>query len=113
TVDNVSFTGNVGATPTYNALPSPAGLTVTPGTGTGLALSWGAVAGATGYAIERSIDGASFTQIGTTTAAVTSYNDNNLFGVMRYFYRVSAIDRTGNSAPSDIISPVNRPDDPT
>ncbi len=63
--------------------------------------------GATGYAIDRSTDGVNFTQVGT--ASSPSYNDANLPGSMRYFYRVSATDAGGRSIPSVMASAVNRP----
>src|SRR5207249_10184001 len=109
TFDNVSLTGNVNPAPTYNALAAPANVAVSVGTGTGLNLSWDAVAGATGYAIDRSSDGVSFSQIATTTS-LTSYSDNNLPGAQRYFYRVAALDGSPNrSTPSGVAAGVNRP----
>jgi regulation of enolase protein 1 (concanavalin A-like superfamily)/plastocyanin len=113
TFDNVSLTGNVNPTAGLNALAAPTGLTVAPGTGTGLTLNW-ADSGpdATGYAIDRSIDGANWTQIGTVGAGVTTYGDNGLFGAMRYFYRVAALDATGRSVASDVATAVNRPNAP-
>ncbi|MEY4565781.1 MAG: hypothetical protein RLY14_751, partial [Planctomycetota bacterium] len=107
-LDNVVVTGNTNTTPpAYNGLPSPTGLTVNLGTGSGLNLAWNAVAGATGYAISRSTDNVNFTQIATPTS--TSYTDPNLLGSARYFYRVSSTDATGISTPSAFVSQVNRP----
>lgn len=107
-LDNVSISGDV-STPTaaYNSLAAPTGLTVAPGTGTGLDLTWDAVVGAAGYAIDRSSDGVTFVQIATPGS--TSYSDPNLPGSLRYFYRVSATDIDGRSVPSDAVSGVNRP----
>ncbi len=107
-LDNVVVTGNTSVgSPVFNGLASPTGLSVNLGTGSGLNLSWTAVAGATGYAVSRSSDGVNFTQIATPTS--TSYSDPNLLGSARYFYRVSAIDATGASIPSSVVSQVNRP----
>ena len=96
--------------PDYNGLPSPTGLTLGLGTGTGIDLSWDAVDGATGYAVERSADGAFWSQVATTTPDVTSYSDANLTGWHRYFYRVSALDDSGlGSVPSDVANLLTRP----
>jgi hypothetical protein len=112
TFDNVTFTGNINPAPTYNTLAAPTGLTVTPGTGTGLTLNWSDEIGETGFAIDRSIDGTTWSQIATVGATVTTYNDNGLFGSMRYFYRIAALDSTGRSAPSAEVSALNRPNAP-
>lgn len=107
-LDNVSVTGSLGTTPpTYNSLLAVTGLVASLGTGSGLSLVWSSVVGATGYAVDRSINGIDFTQIGTT--ASTSYNDLSLAGSMRYFYRVSATDAVGRSVPSATSSTINRP----
>jgi hypothetical protein len=99
--------------PAYNPLAAPAGLTASPGAGTGLDLAWGPVDGAAGYAVERSPDGVNWAQAAATAAGVTAFADPNLFGSRRYFYRVSALapDNT-RSAPSAVASAVNRPGAP-
>ncbi|MGE5609610.1 MAG: fibronectin type III domain-containing protein, partial [Bacillota bacterium] len=114
TFTDVALDGTLGDSgPTYNTLPAPTGLTVSPGTGTGLDLTWELVPGATGYAIERSSDGVTYTRIAARSADVTTYSDNNLAGSKRYFYRVSATDDSGASVPCQAISAVNRPSAPT
>jgi hypothetical protein len=111
--DMVSATGLLGpVTGTYNTLPIPDGLQLSLGTGTGITLHWNDVSGNTGYAVERSGDGATWTQIGTTGAGVTTYQDNNPAGSHRYYYRVSARDDAGRSAPSVAANLVNRPSAP-
>ena len=112
TFDNLTTTGGVNATPTLNALAAPTGLTATPGTGTGVTLGWADGAGEIGYAVERSMDGVDFAQIATTAANVVAYNDNGLWGSMRYYYRVRALDAAGRSAPSASAAVVNRPNAP-
>ena len=110
--DSVAVTTN--PPPARNALPAPANLTVNPApTGTGFSLTWDDVPGATGFAVERSTDGASWTPAGLVAGA-TSYTDNAPTTWMRYFYRVSARDEAAaNSAPSETASAVNRPGAPT
>jgi hypothetical protein len=109
-LDHVSVTGNLGTpAPSYNSLPAPTGLAVSLGAGTGLSLSWTGVAGATGYAVDRSGDGVTWAQVATTAPGVTAYSDPGLAGSHRYFYRVSALDATGRSVLSAVASAVNRP----
>ena len=110
TIDSLALTGNLGvSSPTPNALPAPSGVAVTQSTGAGLAVSWIDQAGETGYRVERSADGIVFTTAGTTAADVTTFDDPTLSGSMRYFYRIAALDATGASIPSSIISTLNRP----
>jgi len=109
---NVAITGNTAPpAPVYNALPVPSGVAVVPqASGTGLSVSWTDVAGDSGYLIERSSDGITFTTAGTVATNVASFNDNLLAGSLRYFYRVSTRDASaGRSAPSEVVSAVNRP----
>ena len=66
------------------------------------------VAGAANYAIDRSSDGVTYSQIGTSGS--TNYADNSLSGAQRYFYRVAAIDGASTrSAPSAVATNINRP----
>ena len=110
TFDNVSLTGTlIWPEPQTNNLPSPTGLTLSLGEGTGIDLQWDAVAGATGYLVERSEDNINWTRATVTPAEQTTHGDPDLFGSMRYFYRVSTIDESGESAPSDSATIVNRP----
>jgi hypothetical protein len=113
TFDSVSVTGTLGTPPpSYNGLPAPDGLTAALGAGTAINLSWNAVDGATGYALDRSRNGIDWNQIATTAASITSYSDPGLDGAHRYFYQVSALDATGRSVPSDPANLVNRPSAP-
>jgi regulation of enolase protein 1 (concanavalin A-like superfamily) len=110
TFDNVTLTGQLGdPDPVYNDLPAPANLTPSLGDGTDINLNWDAVAGATGYRVERSADGVGWQVAGYTSADETSFNDHDLFGSRRWFYRVSSLDDTGQSVPSDVANIVNRP----
>ncbi|MEA2707533.1 MAG: hypothetical protein QOF78_134 [Phycisphaerales bacterium] len=108
---NVALTGVLGPqTPPYNALPAPTNVTIAPQpSGAGMTATWNDISGETGYLIERSSDGVTFATAGTVGANVTSFNDNNLAGSMRYFYRVSAQSASGRSAPSPVVHAVNRP----
>jgi regulation of enolase protein 1 (concanavalin A-like superfamily) len=112
TFSNVQLTGATGpVTPTYNALPTPTNVLVTtPAVGTGLNISWDDVAGESGYLVERSSDGVTYTTAGTMGVNVTTLTDPNLAGSLRYFYRVSALGpNSTRSAPSAVVSAINRP----
>ena len=107
---DVSLTGDVGfVAPVFNTLTPPAGVQIGHGVGTALTVGWQAVAGATGYSIERSTDGVTWAAAGSAGPAATSFADSGLGGGRRYFYRVSALDGTGRSAPSAVGHQVNRP----
>ncbi|MCY2974021.1 MAG: fibronectin type III domain-containing protein [Planctomycetota bacterium] len=110
TFSDVSVTGSLGiSSPTPNSLPAPTEVTVTRSTGSDLTVTWTNQDGETGYRVEKSEDGVVFTTEGTTAADVTTYVDTGLIGSMRYFYRVLALDATGASEPSAIVSQINRP----
>ena len=77
-------TATPGTTPTYNSLSAPTGLSVTQGTGTDLSITWNAVAGATGYTVEQSLDGATYTTLSTTTstsATATVWRDRRVISI--------------------------------
>ena len=116
TFSNVSVTGNVTPPPvTTNGLPAPADLVATPAprANTSVELSWTAVAGATAYLVERSVDGVNFTTLATVNSGETRFTDANPYGSMRWYYRVSAADGSGsNSTPSTVVSVVNKPNAP-
>lgn len=110
TYTNVSIAGNVGTPPeVVNALPAPTNLAVTGTTRNSVALNWDAVPGATGYTIERSADGAQYSQVGTTNAVTTTFNNTGLTSFQRYFYRARANDASGVSVASGFTSGLTRP----
>ena len=51
-------------------------------------ITWSKVSGASGYVIYRSLDGETYTKLGTTTN--TSYIDKNASGTTTNFYKVKA-----------------------
>src|SRR5690606_6987776 len=57
------------------------------------------------YSIERSIDGASFTQLATTTS--TAYIDADLSNTTTYYYRIKSVDNAGGaSVASSTVSKI-------
>lgn len=83
---------------------APAGLTASAASPTQINLSWSDVTGESGYKLERSTNGATWTQVATTAAGVTSYQDVGLSGGSTYYYRVRAWNSAGNSGYSSQAS---------
>ena len=106
----VAVTGTVNPPPP-SGLPAPTGLSLSAGTGTAVVLSWNGVVGATGYAVDRSVDNVRWAQVATSGPGQLTYTDAPP-GSHRYFYRVSAVDAAGRSAPSAAASLVNGPSAP-
>jgi hypothetical protein len=74
---------------------APTDLTVEAGENS-VALNWTDVSlNETGYRVERSLNGSSWTVLTTTAADVTAYNDSGLSGSTTYQYRVSGVNRSG------------------
>jgi fibronectin type 3 domain-containing protein len=87
----------------------PAGPAATAVSDSSISVSWGTVANATGYRIERSIDGISWTVAGTVASGVTSLVDTGLHEATAYQYRVMATNAAGNSAYSPGVSCTTAP----
>ena len=68
-----------------------------------LTLSWTGDSSATGFLIERSTDGANFTQVGQVLYPMTSYRDTGLTVLTPYFYRVRAYNSAAVSPYSGIV----------
>ena len=88
----------------------PTGLTATASGSTQIDLSWTAPrldggSAITGYRIEVSTDGSTWTDLVADTGSTdTSYSHTGLAGGDTRHYRVSAINAAGTSAPSDAVS---------
>lgn len=65
-----------------------------------------------GFKIERMTEGGGFSQIATVGADVTTYSSVNLAGDTRYFYRVHAYNKAGNSDYSNTATAVTFPATP-
>lgn len=79
---------------------APTGLTASTVSSGQINLSWGNVAGETGYQIERSTTGTSWFLVGTTGANVTTYQSTGLSAGTTYYYRVRAVNADGASGYS-------------
>jgi subtilisin-like proprotein convertase family protein len=92
-----------GPAPSLPAAPSA--LTATAASSSQINLAWTDNANnETGFAIERSTDNATFTQIATVGVNVTTYANTGLNAGTTYHYRVHAYNSVGNSAFANTAS---------
>jgi autotransporter-associated beta strand protein len=70
---------------------------------TAIGLEWTAVTTATGYRIERSTNGTTFTTLATAAAGTTAYSDASVAVLGKYYYRVVALNGTIAANPSPTI----------
>lgn len=84
---------------------APSGLLATAVSKTQINLNWtDNASNESGYLIERSLNGTSFTQIALTAANVRTYSNTGLAGNKTYYYRVRATNAVGSSAYSNTSS---------
>ncbi len=93
---NSAFTPNQTAT----TLPAaPSGITATAAGDTQVTVTWtNNSIGATGFTIERSLNGTVWTSAGTTNGSTFTFTDTGLTELTAYSYRVKATDAGGPSA---------------
>jgi len=70
---------------------------------TAIGLEWSAVGGATGFRIERSSNGTTFTTLTTAAANATTYTDATVAVIGKYYYRVVALNGAVEANPSPTI----------
>jgi Fibronectin type III domain len=100
-----TFTSNFSNTANVTFAPAtPSNLAASATSTSAISLSWGDVAGETGYKILRSTDNTSFTQIATTAANATSYSNTGLTSATTYYYMVVANNAGGDSTASNTAS---------
>ncbi|MBI4566775.1 MAG: hypothetical protein HY719_00095 [Planctomycetes bacterium] len=103
----------VSATPAAGGAPptAPTALTATPGNGR-VDLSWTASAGATTYNVYRATAASvpiTGTPLGVVSAPVTTYADTTVTNGTTYFYVVTAVNASGQSAASNEVSAAPTP----
>jgi hypothetical protein len=85
-------------------------LTVSSYTNSTLIANWSDAGGETGYRLERSTDGSTWTTVTTLTANIPSYTDTGLTSSTQYYYRVVSLDAGGDAAVSTMANSYTRPD---
>ena len=95
-----AYTAEANATTAVAAPAAPTTLVATAASGTQINLTWAdASTNETGFQIERSLTTATgFTLVATTAANAVSFSNTGLTAGTRYFYRIRAVNATGNSA---------------
>ncbi|HWE03064.1 MAG TPA: fibronectin type III domain-containing protein [Tepidisphaeraceae bacterium] len=93
-------------------MPSPINLSATVVSGTEITLMWFSEVGADTYKLERSLNNSTWSTIAAADAT-NSYDDTGLTPGTTYYYRVSATDANGTSAPGTGVSTVTAPAIPT
>jgi subtilase family serine protease len=92
-------------TATVTTIPAaPQNVTASAVSASQINLTWSNVTGATGYRIDRSTDGATWTTIGNVASGVTSFSSTGLSAGTKYYYRVLAANSSGTSAASSVAS---------
>lgn len=100
-----STTASITVNPAPTAPLAPLNLTATVASSSQINLAWTAgSANQTGFKIERSLNGSTYTQIATTAANVTSYSNTGLTAATLYYYRVAGSNAQGDSPFSNIAS---------
>jgi LmbE family N-acetylglucosaminyl deacetylase len=102
---NSAYSNVASATTTGLPPAAPTGLTATAVSSSQINLAWvDNATNETGYRVERSSDGTTFTTLATLGANVTTYSNTGLTASTTYFYRVLASNAGGNSAYSNVAS---------
>jgi len=70
---------------------------------TAIGLEWTGIPGATGYRIERSTNGTTFTTLATAAAGATTYSDTSVAVLGKYYYRAIALNGATEANPSPTI----------
>ncbi|MBU0622160.1 MAG: fibronectin type III domain-containing protein [Gammaproteobacteria bacterium] len=98
-----------GTTPVATVPDAPTGVTATAASTSQVDLGWSAVSGATGYRIYRSTTsgqavGSMTDVLGGSTQAGTTYSNTGLTASTAYYYKIVAVNATGDSAASTEVS---------
>jgi fibronectin type 3 domain-containing protein len=81
---------------------APSLLTAAAASSSRIDLTWADVSGETSFRVERSLDGLTWSLVGTTAAGVTNFADTSVSPSATYQYRVQAVNTGGGSAYSNV-----------
>jgi titin len=109
-----------GDSPTSNTvvgatLPAAPTLTSVPASPTSVTLNWTAVTGATSYVLSRSTDLNTWTTVSTlspvapATVPPTTYTNTGLTSSTTYYYKLTAVDASGASTASPVLTVLAAP----
>jgi fibronectin type 3 domain-containing protein len=105
--------GNCSAASISVTPATPGSLTAASISSTRIDLSWNDVSGETGYILERSTNGTTWSQIATPAADSSSYSDTGVVAGTKYYYRLRATSSVGASANTATASATTRAAKPT
>jgi regulation of enolase protein 1 (concanavalin A-like superfamily) len=92
---------------TTTRLNAVTGLAITAVASNQIDLNWNAVTGATGYRIERSNDGTTFSTL--TTVTTPGFSNTGLSPLTKYYYRVAAVNAYTESASYPVVFAATSP----
>jgi hypothetical protein len=103
---NLGGNGNYSNVAVYDSsLTMPSGLTAKALSSSQIGLTWNDNSSdETGFAIQRSLDGVSFSTVTTVPANSKSYTDTGLVKNTKYYYRVQSFNNLASSSYSNIAS---------
>ncbi len=90
------------ATSTATTIPSAAAVTAAGVSATQINLAWTNVAGETGYRVEQSADGSSWTTIATRAVNVAALSVTGLSAGTLYYFRITPFNAAGNATGTTI-----------
>jgi hypothetical protein len=104
-VGNSAYSNTASATTPATPPAAPSGLTATNASASRVDVAWADNSGnETGFKVERSTDGTNWTQVGTTSANVTTFAATGLAASTTYQFRVRATNSAGDSGYSNSFS---------
>jgi large repetitive protein len=106
-VTATSSAGNSAASSVVTGLTTPAAPVTLSGaviSTTQINLTWAKPPGATGFHVERKIDGADWSLLATLGSTVLTYSNTGLTAATTYQYRVKAFNASGDSLPSTAVT---------
>ena len=105
---SLTVTDGAGLTVTRSGIvvspAAPTNLTASASSTSRIDLAWTAASGASSYLIQRSLDGATWTQIASVAGTSTTYQDSGLSAGVTYYYRIQASGGSTSSAYSNTAS---------